>query len=295
MKNETTQKLSEILTNLIESKKDSDYTLSEKKQASLMDIPYQTFHKYVTGIAECPVGNLVKISKYYNVTTDYLLGLTENPSVNEDIQIVCKTIGLSAESINRLIKIKNAGKSIPLELLILQPNFLDLIKYIEIIIKHSINKRYYEFLLETSNILEKLDCKNFDVDFIEQHILDFFNYYHFNDIQLGIPDKEIYNEMIYIERFKVSETFSDIIKQIMNNTQYDIKIFRKYNKSLLQIIVEELNKYKKILEKRSEHEDTADKLHSFSIMYNYKLNTYRKLKEYLKEAAENAHNNPKKE
>lgn len=107
MKNETTQKLSEILSELIETKKDSDYTLSEKKQAGLMGIPYQTFHKYVNGTAECPIGNLVKISKYYNVTTDYLLGLTDNPSINPDIQNACEVTGLSEKSVENLIEVRS--------------------------------------------------------------------------------------------------------------------------------------------------------------------------------------------
>lgn len=96
----------EILKNrlelLIEKKKDLDYKLSETKQAELMDIPYQTFHKYVKGTAECSISNLAKIANYYKVSTDYLLGLTENSSIDESIQNACKVTGLSEDAIHNL-------------------------------------------------------------------------------------------------------------------------------------------------------------------------------------------------
>lgn len=45
---------------------------------------------------------IVKLAKHYGVTTDYLLGLSETPSVDEDIQVVCKVTGLSEKTINAL-------------------------------------------------------------------------------------------------------------------------------------------------------------------------------------------------
>ncbi|MCM1008071.1 MAG: helix-turn-helix domain-containing protein [Ruminococcus flavefaciens] len=98
----TKEILKERLELLIEEKKDSDPTLSETKQAELIDIPYQTFHKYVKGIAECPIRNLAKIADYYKVSTDYLLGLSENPSTDPDIINACNVTGLSENAIKTL-------------------------------------------------------------------------------------------------------------------------------------------------------------------------------------------------
>lgn len=94
---------------LIEQKKDSDYSLSETKQAELMNIPYQTFHKYVKGTAECSISNLAKIANYYKVSTDYLLGITDIPSLKKNIQNACKTTGLSQKAITAIIKFKEIG------------------------------------------------------------------------------------------------------------------------------------------------------------------------------------------
>lgn len=98
------------LESLIEQKKDLDYKLSETKQAELMDIPYQTFHKYVKGTAECSISNLAKIANYYNVSTDYLLGRTEVQTIDDFERAVCDYIGLSEEALNCLVAINLTSK-----------------------------------------------------------------------------------------------------------------------------------------------------------------------------------------
>jgi transcriptional regulator with XRE-family HTH domain len=52
---------------------------------------------------------LVSIAKYLDVTTDYLLGLTDVPSRDEDIQKAHDTTGLSEYSINALHYLKEIG------------------------------------------------------------------------------------------------------------------------------------------------------------------------------------------
>ncbi len=51
--------------------------------------------------------NFMKLSNYFNVSVDYLLGLSDVKTSNEDIKFINKYIGLSAESINRLHKAWN--------------------------------------------------------------------------------------------------------------------------------------------------------------------------------------------
>lgn len=96
--------LAERLENLIEEKKDTDYTLSVPKQCKQMDIPYQTFQKYLNTKSDCSITNLSIIADYYGVSTDFLLGRTNTRSPNTDIQAVCNTIGLSEKAIFLLQK-----------------------------------------------------------------------------------------------------------------------------------------------------------------------------------------------
>ena len=63
------------LKELLERKK-----ISKGKQAEEMGIKLQTLNNYITDKKEvvCSILNLVKISSYYRVSTDYLLGFTNN-------------------------------------------------------------------------------------------------------------------------------------------------------------------------------------------------------------------------
>lgn len=45
---------------------------------------------------------IYKLAKHFNVTADYLLGISKNSSINEDEQIAAQTTGLSTETIKVL-------------------------------------------------------------------------------------------------------------------------------------------------------------------------------------------------
>lgn len=93
----------------IEHKLDLDYTLSMPKQAQEMSINYQTFFKYTRGTASPNIDNLSKIAKYYDVSTDYLLGLTDCPTTDKDLKFVCEYTGLKSETVDSLKFIQSLG------------------------------------------------------------------------------------------------------------------------------------------------------------------------------------------
>lgn len=39
----------------------------------------QVYARYERGLREIPVSMLIKLAEYYSVSTDYILGLTDNP------------------------------------------------------------------------------------------------------------------------------------------------------------------------------------------------------------------------
>ena len=102
-----TKTISKILNELCEQKKDKDYTCSLVKQAEEVGIPYPTFIKYVNGKAECSAENLTKIANHFNVSTDYLLGLTDIKSTDTKVKDICEYTGLDENTVITLQKIKN--------------------------------------------------------------------------------------------------------------------------------------------------------------------------------------------
>ncbi|MBQ8249055.1 MAG: helix-turn-helix transcriptional regulator [Clostridia bacterium] len=61
-------------------REDSD--LKQKDIAAYLNINQNTYSQYETGVRWLPLEALVKLADYYGVSTDYLLGLTDNPKRN---------------------------------------------------------------------------------------------------------------------------------------------------------------------------------------------------------------------
>jgi len=56
-------------------REDSD--LKQKEIADYLHIKQNTYSQYENGQRQLPVDVLIKLAKYYKVSTDYILGLTD--------------------------------------------------------------------------------------------------------------------------------------------------------------------------------------------------------------------------
>ena len=56
-------------------REDSD--LKQKELADYLHIKQNTYSQYENGQRQLPVDVLIKLAKYYKVSTDYILGLTD--------------------------------------------------------------------------------------------------------------------------------------------------------------------------------------------------------------------------
>jgi len=74
----------------------------QKELAQFLDVKPQTVSLYVQGQSFPDVNNLAKIARFFNVSADYLIGLSEVQTVDVNIQAVCKISGLSEKAINAL-------------------------------------------------------------------------------------------------------------------------------------------------------------------------------------------------
>lgn len=58
---------------------DSDKT--QKAIADYLHMNLEVYRRYEKGMREIPVWAVIKLAEYYKTTTDYILGLTDDPSV----------------------------------------------------------------------------------------------------------------------------------------------------------------------------------------------------------------------
>ena len=56
-----------------------DRDLKQKDVAQYLNVSQNTYSQYETGVIEMTATTLIILAKYYNVSIDYLLGLTEEP------------------------------------------------------------------------------------------------------------------------------------------------------------------------------------------------------------------------
>ena len=57
-----------------------DRDIRQKTVAEYLHIGQNTYSQYENGQRQLPISVLIKLAKYYNVSTDYILCLTDNPT-----------------------------------------------------------------------------------------------------------------------------------------------------------------------------------------------------------------------
>ena len=60
-----------------------DRDLKQRELAAYLDCSQRTYSNYELGQRDIPTDILIRLSKFYNVSVDYLLGLTDNPKPNK--------------------------------------------------------------------------------------------------------------------------------------------------------------------------------------------------------------------
>ncbi|MGM9604937.1 MAG: helix-turn-helix domain-containing protein [Faecousia sp.] len=60
-----------------------DRDLTQREIAAYLNCSQRVYSNYELGQRDIPTDVLIRLSAFYNVSVDYLLGLTENPFRNE--------------------------------------------------------------------------------------------------------------------------------------------------------------------------------------------------------------------
>jgi transcriptional regulator with XRE-family HTH domain len=74
--------------------------------AELLGVTRQSVSQYCDGTSVPPVDKIIILANYYNVSTDYILGVSDNnaPNDNEALKTACGYTGLSGNAVNMLSK-----------------------------------------------------------------------------------------------------------------------------------------------------------------------------------------------
>ncbi len=56
-----------------------DHDLSQEKVAEYLDMAQTQYSRYERGVRDVPTDILIRLAVLYKTSTDYLLGLTDNP------------------------------------------------------------------------------------------------------------------------------------------------------------------------------------------------------------------------
>lgn len=59
----------------------NDRDLKQKEIAAILNMGANVYSRYERGERELPVWALIRLAQYYQTSTDYILGLTDNPSL----------------------------------------------------------------------------------------------------------------------------------------------------------------------------------------------------------------------
>ena len=60
-----------------------DRDLTQKEIADALKCSQQVYSNYELGQRDIPTDILINLSKFYGVSVDYILGLTDNPNINK--------------------------------------------------------------------------------------------------------------------------------------------------------------------------------------------------------------------
>ena len=60
-----------------------DRDIKQKDVAKVLNVSQNTYSQYETGVIALTAEVLIKLSKYYNVSIDYLLDQTDNPKIQK--------------------------------------------------------------------------------------------------------------------------------------------------------------------------------------------------------------------
>lgn len=229
MEKEQLKVFSERLTKLRQKKE-----LTQQQLGEVLQIPRVSITRYETAERTPTVDHLVQLAQFFNVPSDYLLGLSSVESYDTELQAVCDYTGLSEEAVSELnlaFDSTNQPEAMNLE----ENEYVtELIKTLSwLISEQHIHEIIYHLLLV------KYYSQNYVLLYEDMCTNGFFEINHKNERSQGIK-KNI--DMKLIDLFKLQEIGEDIdkeldkiskLQEIEKNIDFERYRLNKYTEKLL--------------------------------------------------------------
>lgn len=103
----------ERLNCLVKEQTSANYGMTKEKIAKSVGISSSALSNYLSGTRTPQGGTLRMLAKYFNVSVDYLQGLSDVPSIDISIQQICKRTGLSQTALEFMQESQNTEKLRP--------------------------------------------------------------------------------------------------------------------------------------------------------------------------------------
>ena len=75
---------------------------TQQEVAEALGVKRETVNQWESGTRQIKADAVIGLSKFFGVSSDYLLGISEAQSFDTDLQAVCKYTGLSGEAVEYL-------------------------------------------------------------------------------------------------------------------------------------------------------------------------------------------------
>ena len=79
--------------------------------AEVLGIAQQTYSKYETGDYDLPVRHLVKLSEFYRVTADYILGMTKFRGTIKDLNVMIRPDTSFGQLISDILQLEPGARA----------------------------------------------------------------------------------------------------------------------------------------------------------------------------------------
>ncbi len=100
------------LREIMKERGENQTTLADKLTSQYVAIQRQTISLYMNGQSKPDTERLTAIARVLNVSADWLLGLSDERSINGDLAQACRYTGLPSNSVNRLHELATTNEAL---------------------------------------------------------------------------------------------------------------------------------------------------------------------------------------